>query len=149
MLKWLPRGFLLWVAVSVVFADRLGRIDTLLLTGPLVIVPLGLRTLTRQTWDRALPFGGCFAVVAIVARAGGTERRTFAVTAAAFWLATVVVPAPMLLALHYAASRATSVTPLPYETIALIHGTLNAIGFVGVGLWAAHFEQSGHRAQPA
>jgi hypothetical protein len=298
-------GLLGWALLAVAFADRLGRIDTLLLVAPLVIVPLGLPTLVRRCGDRALPLGSLCAAVAIVVRAGSDDRRALAVAAAAVWLLTVTIPAinaavvwfgsgddrfdlsvlldaaarvflvvgaswlvlaclrgewlgfgdtivlltavhfhvagfglstlarhryrlapvrsrerriataggwmtilgipavaighltvgflelvgatvmtgaawcaagatslaaarmkrstdranilatlliisalspvaPMLLALHYGLSRATSIAPLPYDTIALIHGTLNVLGFVGLGLVAAILEMEDH-----
>jgi hypothetical protein len=44
-------------------------------------------------------------------------------------LAAVAVVVPMVLAVQYAWALTTGGTHLPYETIARIHGTLNAFGF--------------------
>jgi YndJ-like protein len=45
--------------------------------------------------------------------------------------------APMLLALHYGLSRVSDVEQVSYQTIAIVHGGLNAFGFLTSNLMAA------------
>ncbi len=49
--------------------------------------------------------------------------------------------APMILAVHYGLTRVTDLTPLPYNTIAYIHGSLNALGFLAANLLAANLSK--------
>jgi YndJ-like protein len=45
--------------------------------------------------------------------------------------------APMLLALHYGLTRVSDIEQVSYQTIAIIHGGLNAFGFLTANLMAA------------
>ncbi len=45
--------------------------------------------------------------------------------------------APMLLALHYGLTRVTDIDQVSYQTIAVVHGGLNAFGFLTANLLAA------------
>ena len=55
-------------------------------------------------------------------------------------ISSVVPVLPMLLALHYGLTRVSDVTPLSYNTIALIHGSLNAFGFLAANLLAQNLQ---------
>jgi len=55
-------------------------------------------------------------------------------------LSGLAVLAPMAFALAYSWALTTNSVHLPYETIAAIHGSLNAVGFVACGLLAWRLE---------
>jgi YndJ-like protein len=66
-------------------------------------------------------------------------------------LSAVAVFAPMLFALAYSWALSTDSAHLSYETIAAVHGSLNAFGFVGCGLlaWWIDRHRIGHAEEAA
>jgi hypothetical protein len=77
-------GFVVWMITVAIVGSQLGVITSLLLVGPLIVVPLGLRFLQPDAaWLSLL---GLAVVPAVIIRSGSDERRLAAVVLAAVWL---------------------------------------------------------------
>lgn len=113
--QWAKRAAVLVLAASPVVAIGHLTAGLLELTGGLLLT-LGVWTVAILGWREA-------------ARSSGVPQVLLRIGAFAPVL-------PMLLALHYGLTRISDITPLGYNTIALIHGSLNALGFLAANLLA-------------
>ena len=113
--QWAKRAAVLVLAASPVVAIGHLTAGLLELTGGLLLT-LGVWTVAILGWRKA-------------ARSSGVPQVLLRIGAFAPVL-------PMLLALHYGLTRISDITPLGYNTIALIHGSLNALGFLAANLLA-------------
>ena len=113
--QWAKRAAALVLAASPVVAIGHLTSGALELTGGLLLT-FGVWTVAVLGWRDST-------------RRAGIQRILLRIAA----LAPVL---PMLLALHYGLTRVSDITPLGYNTIALIHGSINALGFLAANLLA-------------
>jgi YndJ-like protein len=113
--RWAGRAAFLVLAASPVVAIGHLTAGLLELSGGLLLT-FGVWTISGLGWREA-------------ARSTGMQRWLLRLGA----LAPIV---PMLLAVHYGMTRVSDIAPLSYNTIALVHGSLNALGFLAVNLLA-------------